>query len=164
MWSTGQPLSSPWEPMEVGVRPQGHELGLRKPEMEMRGGSRRPGGHEGGGDRQVGTPECPIGNLQSPPLTLLGASSVRHKVLETGGGKEVARLRGDQKMGGDNGTLRWRERGEEATACFQSPPRKNSHVRLFSRWTKGTRCSANRFLGRKTKPKPYRPRRYKKEA
>lgn len=70
--------------MEVGVRPQGHELGLRKPEMEMRGGSRRPGGHEGGGDRQVGTPECPIGNLQSPPLTLLGASSVRHKVLETG--------------------------------------------------------------------------------
>lgn len=32
---------------------------------------------------------------------------------------------------------------------FPGQPRQNSHLRLFSRWTKGTGCSANCFLGRK---------------
>lgn len=72
----------------------------------MREGSRRPGRSEGGGDSEVGTPECPVRkSAQSPPLTLLDAGSVWHKVLETGVGVEIARLRGDQEDGGWGGMI-----------------------------------------------------------
>lgn len=73
----------------------------------MRKGSRRPGGSEGGGDSEVGTPECPVRkSAQSPPLTRLDARSVWHKVLETSVGVEIAIERGSGRwgVGGDDPT------------------------------------------------------------